>query len=61
MSTPLSVTITNSLKYWVFPDYAKITSIIPLGKCEPNKNDISNFGLVIILNTSKIYEKLLNY
>ena len=59
LSTPLSIAINSSLKYGVFPD-AKITSVIPPDKGKPNKNEISNFRSVSILNTfSKIYEKVI--
>ena len=60
LSTPLSIAMKNSLKYGVFPDDAKIASVIPLDKGKPNKNEISNFKPVSILNTfSKIYEKVI--
>ena len=60
LSTALSIAINNSLKYGVFPDDAKIASVIPLDKGKPNKNEISNFRPVSILNTfSKIYEKVI--
>ena len=60
LSTPLSIVINNSLKYGVFPDDAKIASVIPLDKDKPNKNEISNFRPVSIPNTfSKIYEKVI--
>ena len=60
LSTPLSIAINNSLKYGVFPDDTKITSIIPLDKGKQNKNEIYNFRPVSILNTfSKIYEKVI--
>ena len=60
LSTPLSIAINNSLKYGVFHDDAKIVSVIPLDKGKPNKNEISNFRPVSILNTfSKIYEKVI--
>ena len=62
LSTPLSIAINNSLKYGVFPNDAKIASVIPLDKGKPNKNEISNFRPVNILNTfSKIYEKVIKY
>ena len=52
--------INNSLKYGVFPDDAKIASVIPLDKGKPSKNEISNIRSVSILNTfSKIYEKVI--
>ena len=60
LSTPLSIAINNSLKYGVFPDDAKITSLIPLDKGKPNKNQVPNFRPVSILNTfSKIYESII--
>ena len=60
LSTPLSIAINNSLKYGVFPDDAKIASVILLDNGKPIKNEISNFKLVSILNTfSKIYEKVI--
>ena len=59
LSTPLSFAINNSLKYGVFPDDAKIAPVIPLDKGKPNKNEISDFRPVNILNAfSKIYEKV---
>ena len=51
LSNALSIAINNSLKYGVFLDDAKITSVIPLDKSKPNKNDISHFRTVSILNT----------
>ena len=60
LSAPLSIAINNSLEYGVFPDDAKITSVIPYDKGKPNKNEISNFMPVSILNNfSKIYEKII--
>ena len=35
LSTPLSIAINSTLKYRVFPDDAKITSVIPLDKGKP--------------------------
>ena len=60
LSTPLSIAINNSLKYGVFPDDAKIASVIPLDKGKPNNNEICNFRPVSIRNIfSKIYEKVI--
>ena len=60
LSTPFSIPINNNLKYVVFPDDAKMASVIPLDKGKPNRNEIFNFRPVIILNTfSKIYEKVI--
>ena len=50
ISTLLSIAINNSLKYGVFSDDAKIALAIALDKGKPNKNEISNFRLVSILN-----------
>ena len=59
-TTHLSIAINNSLKYGLFPDDAKIASVIPLDKVKSNKNEISNFRPVSILNTfSKIYERII--
>ena len=60
LSTPLSIAMNNSLKYGVFPDDVKVASVIPLDKGKPNKNEMSNFRLVSILNSfSKIYENVI--
>ena len=60
LSTPLSIVINNSLKYRLFTDHAKNASVIPLDKGKPNKNEISNFRPVNILNTFlKNYEKVI--
>ena len=50
LSTPLFTAINNSLKYGVFPGDAKIAPVIPLDKGKLNKNEISNFRPVGILN-----------
>ena len=60
LSTPLSIAINNNLKYGIFPDNAKIVSFVQLDKGKSNKNEISNYRPVSILNTfSKIYEKFI--
>ena len=52
--------INNSPKYGVFQDDAKITSVIPIDKGKPNRNEILNFRPISILNTfSKTYEKVI--
>ena len=51
ITTPLSIAMKSSLKYGVFLDDAKIASVTPLDKDKPNKNEISNFRPVKILNT----------
>ena len=60
LSTSLSIAINSSLKYGVYSDDAKIAFVIPLDKGKPNKNEISNFRPLSILNTFlKIYEKVI--
>ena len=59
--TPLlTKTINMSIAQNVFPENAKTASVIPLDKGKPNKNEISNFRTVSVLNTfSKIYERVI--
>ena len=59
--TPLvTVAINKSIEEQIFPNSAKIASVIPLAKGKPSKNEISNYRPVIILNTfSKFYEKVI--
>ena len=59
--TPLlTVAINKSTEENIFPASAKIASVIPLDKGKPNKNEISNYRPVSVLNTfSKFYEKVI--
>ena len=59
-SAPILTTAINfSVKSSVFPENAKVATVVPLGKGKPDKNDISNFRPVSLLNTcSKFYERL---
>ena len=59
--TPLlTKSINSSTEHNIFPDLAKTALVIPLDKGKPNKNNITNFRPVSILNTfSKIYEKVI--
>ena len=59
--TPLlTVAINKSIEENIFPDSAKIASVIPLDKGKPNKNEISNYRPVSVLNAfSKFYEKVI--
>ena len=59
--TPLfTVAINKSTKENIFPDSAKIVLVIQLEKGKPNKNEISNYRPVHVLNTfSKFYEKVI--
>ena len=58
--TPLlTVAINKSIEENISPDSAKIPSVTPLDKGKPNKNEISNYRPVSVLNTfSKFYEKV---
>ena len=57
LSQPLADTINNSISKGVFPDNAKIASVSPIDKQSDDKNKVSNFRPVSVLNTfSKIYE-----
>ena len=52
--------INNSLEYAIFPENAKKATVTPLDKGGTNKNVISNFRPVSILNSfSKIFEQVL--
>ena len=59
--TPLlTKAINTSIAQNVFPEIAKTASMIPLDKGKPNKNEMSNFRAVSVLNTfSKIYERVI--
>ena len=52
--------INSSISKGVFPDNAKIASVYPTDKQSDNKNKVSNFTAVSVLNTfSKIYESVI--
>ena len=59
--TPLlTKAINTSIAQNVFPENTKTASVITLDKGKPNKNEISNFRPVSVLNTfSKIYERVI--
>ena len=49
----------NKIDENIFPDSVNIASVIHLEKGKPNKNEISNYRSVSVLNTfSKFYEKV---
>ena len=49
------MTITKNF----FPENAKTASVIPLDKGKPNKNEMSTFRPVCVLNTSsKVYKRV---
>ena len=59
--TPLlTKAINTSIAQNVFPENTETASVITLDKGKPNKNEISNFRPVSVLNTfSKIYERVI--
>ena len=60
LSVPLSQAINNSLMNGIFPDAAKVAMVSPIDKKSDDKNKISNYRPVSVLNIfSKVYEILL--
>ena len=58
LSQPLADAANNTKG--VFPDNAKIASVSPIDKQSDDKNKVSNFRPVSVLNTfSKIYESVI--
>ena len=56
----LTTTINSSIENSLFPDNAKVANVVPLDKGKLNKNYISNFRPVSLLNTfSKFYERVI--
>ena len=56
----LTTAINSSIENSVFPENAKVTTAVPLDKGKPDKNEISNFWPVSLLNTfSKFYETVI--
>ena len=54
----LTTAINSSIENSVFPENAKVATVVPLDKGKPDKNDISNFRPVSLLNTfSKFCER----
>ena len=55
----LAKAINTNIAQNVFPEDAKTASVIPLDKGKPNKNEMSNFRPVSVLNTFlKIYKRV---
>ena len=55
----LTQAITCCLRQGIFPENAKVASVVPLDKGKPDKYDVLNYRPVSILNAfSKIYEKI---
>ena len=60
LTSILTKSINSRIEHNIFPDLAKTAQVVPLYKGKPNKNDITNFRHVSILNTfSKIYETVI--
>ena len=61
LTSLLTKSINSSIEHKIFPDLAKTAlAVVLLDKGKPNKNDISNFLPVSILNMfSEIYERVI--
>ena len=60
IAEPLMQAINCSLRQGIFPDNAKVASVVLLDKGKPDKDDVFNCRLVSILNAfSKIYAKVI--
>ena len=60
LAEPLSTAINNSIGTSIFPNNAKIVSVVPIDKKADDKYVISNFRPVSILNCfSKVYENVI--
>ena len=60
LATPLSLAINSSINNDLFPNAPKIAFVSPTDKKTDNKNKISNYRPVSVLNTfSKIYETII--
>ena len=60
IAVPLTKAINCCLRQGIFPDNAKIASVVPVDKGKPDKYDVLSYRPVSILNVfSKIYEKVI--
>ena len=60
IAEPLTQAINCCLRQGIFPENAKVASVVPLDKGKPDKYDVLNYRPVSILNVfSKIYEKVI--
>ena len=60
IAEPLTKAINCCLRQGIFPDNAKIASVVPVDKGKPGKYDALSYRPVSILNVfSKIYEKVI--
>ena len=56
----LTTAISSSIENTVFPENANVATVVSLDKGKPDKNDISNFRPVSLLNTfSKFYDRVI--
>ena len=47
LAPTLTAVISSNIENRVFPDNAKVATVVPLEKGKPNKNEISNFGWLV--------------
>ena len=60
LAPTLTTAMNSSTENSVFPENAKIATVLPLDKGKSDKNDISNFRPVSLLNTfSNFYERVI--
>ena len=60
IAEPLTKAINCCLRQGIFPNNAKIASVVPVDKGKPDKYDVLSYRPVSILNVfSKIYEKVI--
>ena len=60
IAEPLTQAINCCLRQGIFPENAKVASVVPIDKGKPDKYDVLNYRPVSILNAfSKIYEKVI--
>ena len=60
IAEPLTQAINCCLHQDIFPENAKVASVVPLNKGKPGKYDVLNYRPVSILNAfTKIYEKVI--
>ena len=61
LSKPLSIAMNNSITSSIFPDRAKVATVVPIDKKTDSKYNVSNFRPVSLLNCfSKICDNYIN-
>ena len=55
----LTTAINSTIESSVFPENAKVATVVPLDKGKPDKTDISNFRPVSLNAFSKFYERVI--